>query len=85
MCIYISNLFIPILHACDGPIALCSIVVMYLDIYIGVCHPLIVYTMFAEFNEGVIIYEREKSNLQMTQFQNQHLLKIWPHETIEYS
>jgi len=51
---YISSLFIPILHGCDGPIALCSTVVMYFD---RVCHPLIVYTMYAEFN-GVIMYEK---------------------------
>jgi len=31
---------------------------MYFDIYFGVCHPLIVYTMYAEFNEGVIMYEK---------------------------
>jgi len=55
VCIYSSKLFIPILHDCDGPIALCSTVVMYFDIYIGVCHPLIVHTMYVEFNEGVII------------------------------
>ena len=34
---------------------------MYFDInfYIGVCLPLIVYTMYVEFNEGVIMNERE--------------------------
>ena len=64
---YISNLFIPILPGCDGPIALCSTVVMYFDIYIGECHPLIVYTMFVEFIEGVIMImgvEREERETQ---------------------
>ena len=33
---------ISVILCCDGPIALCSTVVMYLDIYIGLCHPLTV-------------------------------------------
>ena len=36
---------------------------LYFDIYIGVCHPPIVYIMDVEFNEGAIIkilYRREK-------------------------
>ena len=33
---------ISVILCCDGPIVLCSTVVMYLDICIGICHPLIV-------------------------------------------
>ena len=73
MRIYISNLFIPTLHGCDGPIALCSTVVMYFDIYIGVCHPLIVYTMYVEFNEGVIMM-REIKSTEKFRIQTQNLL-----------
>ena len=37
---------------------MCSTVVMYFDIYIGVCHPLIVYTMYVEFNGVIIMKEK---------------------------
>jgi len=36
---------------------------MYFDIYIGVCHPLIVYTMYVEFNEGVITRNMDNHSL----------------------
>ena len=35
-------------HCCDGPIVLYSTVSMYLDLYIGTCHPLIVYSMYMD-------------------------------------
>jgi len=49
---------------------------MYFDIYIGVCHPLIVYTMYVEFNEGVIMYERERERNACVRHQaEKHLQK----------
>ena len=50
---------ISVILCCDGPIALCSTVVMYFDICIGVCHPLIVPHVCGT-NEGVMMKNDER-------------------------
>ena len=53
-----------------GPIALCSTVVMYLDMCIGLCHPLIV----PHVNEGVMMMMRER---EYTFIKLQCILQYW--------
>jgi len=44
---------------------------MYVDIYIGVGHPLIVYTMYVEFNEGdIMMREKEREREREREIQS---------------